>query len=55
MKEVTKYIVVVAFPDGTRQEYITLDKNSACIGFAYKGGRIVAVRKLSTKYTDQQV
>ena len=52
MKEVTKYIVVVAFPDGTRQEYITLDKDSACMGLAYKGGRIVAVRKLSNKYSE---
>ena len=53
MKEVKKYIVVVAFPDGTRQEYITCDnEENIGKGMAYKSGRIVAVRKLTPKYVE---
>lgn len=53
MKEVKKYIVVVAFPDETRQEYIAYDEDTVGIGMSYKGGRIVAIRKLTTKYVEE--
>jgi hypothetical protein len=52
MKE-KKFIVVVEFEDGTRQEYITYDENTVGKGMSFKGGKIVAVRKLTTKYVEK--
>lgn len=52
MKKAEKYIVVVEFDDGTQQEYIAFDENNIGRGMSYKGGKIVAVRKLTSKYTD---
>lgn len=49
MKDKPKYIVVVAFPDGTRQEFIAMNGEEVGMGLSYKGGRIVAYRKLSSK------
>lgn len=51
MKE-KKFIVVVQFEDGTTQEYIAYDENTVGKGMSYKGGKIIAVRKLTTKYTE---
>lgn len=50
MKE-KKFIVVVEFEDGTRQEYISYDEKVSR-GMSFKGGKIVAVRKLTTKFCE---
>ena len=52
MKKTDKFIVVVEFEDGAKQEYIVFGEENANLGMSYKGGKIVAVRKLTVKYND---
>lgn len=49
MKENSKFIVVVEFPDGSRKEYIAFSEDDIGIGKSFKAGKIVAYRQLSKK------